>query len=67
MRRQKRDKSNRAFTRGYQTGVHGKSKDLCPYHDIEARQSWLTGWRTGREDQWDGYVGTAGVSHAPVS
>jgi ribosome modulation factor len=62
MRRQKRDKSDRAFTRGYQIGVNGKSKELCPYEDQASRQSWLGGWRKGREDQWDGYTGTAGVS-----
>lgn len=62
MRRQKRDKNDRAFTRGYQLGVHGKSKDLCPFNDNAARQAWLSGWRTGREDNWDGYIGTAGVA-----
>ncbi|MCB1645685.1 MAG: ribosome modulation factor [Pseudomonadales bacterium] len=67
MRRQKRDKHQRAFTRGYHIGMHGKSKDLCPYHESEARQAWLTGWRNGREDNWDGYVGTAGVSKSPLS
>ena len=61
MRRQKRDKSDRAFTRGYQIGVHGKSRELCPYHDDDSKQEWLNGWRCGREDNWDGYVGTAGV------
>jgi ribosome modulation factor len=61
MRRQKRQKISRAFTRGYQTGVSGKSKDLCPFNDEAARQSWLAGWRNGREDNWDGYLGTAGV------
>ena len=67
MKRQKRNKSNRAFTRGYQTGIHGKSKDLCPYQDSEYRQAWLTGWRVGREDNWDGYTGTAGVGRSPAS
>ncbi len=65
MRRQKRNKTNRAYTRGYQIGIHGKSKGLCPYHDIDTRQAWLSGWRTGREDNWDGYTGTAGVGRAP--
>lgn len=65
MRRQKRDKSDRAFTRGYQVGVHGKSKELCPYHALEVRQAWLSGWRTGRGDNWDGFVGTAGVARSP--
>lgn len=62
MRRQKRDKSDRAFLRGYQIGVHGKSRELCPYHEDDPKQTWLNGWRSGREDNWDGYVGTAGVS-----
>ncbi|MFT5210587.1 MAG: ribosome modulation factor [Flavobacterium sp.] len=66
MRRQKRDKSDRAFTRGYQMGVHGKSKELCPYHTNDSRLSWMSGWRTGREDNWDGYVGTAGIGRAPA-
>ena len=61
MRRQKRQKSNRAFARGYHAGIHGKSKGLCPYCESETKQSWLSGWRVGREDNWDGFVGTAGV------
>ena len=62
MRRQKRDKNDRAFARGYQLGVHGKSKELCPFQENETRQAWLSGWRTGRGDNWDGFVGTAGVA-----
>ncbi len=61
MRRQKRLKSDRAFARGYQSGVLGKSRELCPFHDDPSRLAWISGWRTGREDQWDGYIGTAGV------
>lgn len=67
MRRQKRDKSYRAYTRGYQIGVSGKSKELCPYGDLQSKQSWLSGWRQGREDQWDGLTGTAGVSRQLIS
>ena len=62
MRRQKRDKADRTFTRGYQIGVHGKSRELCPYHEDEPKQEWLNGWRCGREDNWDGYTGTAGIA-----
>ena len=62
MRRQKRDKSERAYARGYMIGVARKSKELCPYGDLLTKQSWLGGWRQGREDQWDGYTGTAGIS-----
>ena len=67
MRRQKRDKNSRAYVRGYHIGVSGKSKELCPYTDLQARQSWLGGWRQGREDQWDGFTGTAGVSRLVTS
>lgn len=65
MKRQKRSKSNRAFTRGYLSGVNGKSRDLCPFQDAEYRQAWLSGWRAGREDNWDGLTGTAGVGRSP--
>jgi ribosome modulation factor len=30
MKRQKRDIDERAFKKGYQAGVSGKSKSLCP-------------------------------------
>ncbi|MGY8811921.1 MAG: ribosome modulation factor, partial [Pseudomonadales bacterium] len=32
MRRLKRDPMERAFLRGYQNGVHGKSQDSCPFN-----------------------------------
>jgi len=66
MRRLKRNKPDRAFTRGYQAGIQGKSRDGCPYHSEESRHSWLTGWRQGREDNWDGLTGTAGVAFNPL-
>ena len=61
MKRQKRDRTNRAFTRGYQAGLNGKSKEACPFTDIPTRQHWLSGWREGRSDQWSGFVGVSGV------
>ena len=61
MKRQKRDKSDRAFTKGYQAGVSGRSKDVCPHEDPQPRQSWLSGWREGRCDNWDGMTGISGV------
>ena len=54
MRRLKRDPLERAFLRGYQHGVHGKSRDLCPLTIPSARQAWINGWREGRGDQWAG-------------
>jgi ribosome modulation factor len=61
MKRQKRDKSERAFVRGYQLGFSGKSRDLCPHDSEGLRQSWLSGWREGRTDQWEGSVGMSAL------
>jgi ribosome modulation factor len=61
MRRQKRDVQERAFNKGYQAGVSGRAKDLCPHENGAIRQQWLTGWREGRTDQWDGYTGVSGI------
>nr|WP_082087187.1 ribosome modulation factor [Teredinibacter purpureus] len=54
MRRQKRTHSERAFSRGYRAATAGRSRSLCPHAAGEARHVWLTGWREGREDHWDG-------------
>jgi len=67
MHKQKRDVTERAYTHGYQKGVNRKSKDLCPHQSKETRTAWLNGWRTGREDQWDGMSGTAGVGRNPMT
>lgn len=61
MRRQKRDLSLRAFERGYQAGSSGRTKDQCPHADGKNRQQWLTGWREGRTDQWNGLTGVCGL------
>ena len=66
MRRQKRDKNQRAFIRGYQVGCHDKSKELCPFQAGETRQTWISGWRNGREDNWDGFTGAAGIARQPT-
>ncbi len=49
MKRQKRDRLERAQSKGYQAGVSGRSSDTCPYHSIDAKGYWLGGWRDGRE------------------
>ncbi|MFT5595010.1 ribosome modulation factor [Bermanella sp. WJH001] len=64
MRRQKRDMDRRAFQKGYMAGVQGRSKDLCP--EGTAHFNWMSGWREGRADHWDGYSGVAGVHRLPV-
>ena len=54
MKRQKRDQTERAFAKGYQAGIQGKSRSICPHETGTARQQWLNGWRESRVDQWDG-------------
>ncbi|ARN76162.1 ribosome modulation factor [Oceanicoccus sagamiensis] len=61
MRRQKRDMAERAFSKGYQAGSTGRHKETCPHDNGAVRQQWLTGWREGRTDQWDGYTGVSGI------
>lgn len=61
MKRQKRDQTERAFVKGYQAGIDGRSKSLCPHDTGQARQQWLNGWRESRIDQWDGYSRLAQV------
>jgi ribosome modulation factor len=61
MRRLKRDPMEKAFLRGYQYGVHGKSYEVCPFTAANVRQAWINGWREGRGDSWAGMTGTAGI------
>ncbi|AOV97329.1 ribosome modulation factor [Edwardsiella tarda] len=51
MKRQKRDRLERAQARGYQAGIAGRSKEICPYHSLDARSYWLGGWRQAMEDR----------------
>lgn len=62
MKTQKRDSSIRAYKKGYQAGLCGKSKDSCPVSQYPGKQEWLTGWREGRKDNWDGLTGVSGIS-----
>ena len=54
VKRVKRDKKDRAYSKGYYTGVNGRSRDICPHNNTSMRQFWLTGWRDGRADSWSG-------------
>ncbi len=65
MKRQKRDPMQRAYNRGYQAGLAGKSKSLCAGYSDDVQQDWLNGWRTGREDNWDGLTGVSGIHRLP--
>ena len=55
MKSQKRNHEDRAFGKGYQAGIEGRSRSLCPHETGQARQLWLSGWREARVDHWDGY------------
>ncbi|BFM16427.1 ribosome modulation factor [Maricurvus nonylphenolicus] len=55
MKRQKRNQIERAFSKGYNAGIEGRSRSLCPHENGNMRQTWLSGWREGREDHWDGF------------
>lgn len=41
MKRQKRDRLERAHQRGYQAGIAGRSKEMCPYQALNQRSQWL--------------------------
>ena len=56
MKRQKRDRLKRARTKGYQAGLAGRSKELCPYQCIDARGYWLGGWRDAVDERSQGYM-----------
>lgn len=46
---------DRAVVNGYQAGVSGKSKKLCPFKTSKNRDAWITGWQQGKEDLLGGY------------
>jgi ribosome modulation factor len=56
MKRQKRDKTTRAHSQGYQAGIAGRSKDNCPYHKIDVKSEWLGGWREAITDRQQGLI-----------
>ncbi|KMT64118.1 ribosome modulation factor [Catenovulum maritimum] len=51
MKRQKRDRLERAHSKGYQAGMIGKAKENCPYHDNDTKAHWLGGWRSAIDDR----------------
>ena len=55
MKRQKRNPSERAFSKGYVAGFEGRSRSMCPHETLKIRYDWLNGWREGRKDQWNGF------------
>ncbi len=61
MKRQKRRTSVRAYSKGYESGLSGRSKSGCPHESGVNRDQWMVGWREGREDHWNGFSGAAGA------
>ncbi|GAL15766.1 ribosome modulation factor [Vibrio astriarenae] len=51
MKRQKRDRNERAHSQGYKAGLNGRSSEECPYQQMEAKSYWLGGWRDARDDK----------------
>jgi len=56
MKRQKRDRHDRAHSRGYQAGIAGRSKEICPYQCLEIKSEWLGGWREAISDKQHGLI-----------
>lgn len=62
MKRHKRDRVERAYTRGYRMGSCGRGQDRCPHLDVTCqRQAWINGWRAGWCDHLEGYTGVPGI------
>lgn len=55
MKRQKRDKFERAHSKGYNAGISGKASESCPFSTIDIKEQWLGGWREAREAVGEGY------------
>lgn len=64
MKRSKRSMISRAFNRGYQSGLCGRSQETCPHEKTETRANWLAGWRSGRNDRVAGLTGVAGIDRS---
>ncbi|WP_040296717.1 ribosome modulation factor [Alcanivorax hongdengensis] len=63
MKRQKRNRDDRAYNRGYMAGINGKSREDCPFGTLQGRTHWMGGWREGRTDQAQGFLGIAGIQN----
>lgn len=55
MKRQKRDRLERAHSQGFKAGIGGRSKEFCPYANGDTRSQWLGGWRDAIEARNDGH------------
>ncbi|MBV1910067.1 MAG: ribosome modulation factor [Kangiellaceae bacterium] len=55
MKRQKRDRFERAHNKGYNAGICGKASETCPFTVTDVKEQWLGGWRAGRSAVSEGY------------
>lgn len=61
MKSQKRNREERAYSRGYLAGFQGRPRDFCPFGTMQARGHWMSGWREGRTNHALGMTGVAGI------
>ena len=47
MKKHKRDVHRRAYLKGYQAGISGRSRDDCP---VAERANWRADWQAGWRD-----------------
>lgn len=55
MKRQKRDRFERAHSKGYNAGISGKTSESCPFTTTDTKEHWLGGWREARSAVGEGY------------
>ena len=61
MKKQKRNLQERAYQRGYRAGLEGRHQEICPHTENAMRTQWLSGWREGRLDNWNGLNVLSGI------
>lgn len=54
MKRQKRDRCERAHHQGFKAGMAGRSVENCPYNRPDIRGFWLGGWREALDARHSG-------------
>ena len=55
MKRQKRNRANRAHSRGFHAALMGRTRSDCPFKKLEFKEEWLSGWREARGAMSAGY------------
>ncbi|MFT6733199.1 MAG: ribosome modulation factor [Polaribacter sp.] len=55
MKRQKRDRFERAHSKGYNAGISGKTSEACPFSSTDIKEHWLGGWREAKAIVGEGY------------